>query len=193
MLEKKNWTDSELIEGIRNNNSKVLTSIYKNYFKMVLKYVLNNNGTEQEAKDVFQESILVLYHSVRKEGFELSCQLQTFIFSIAKRLWLKQIRKSDRVVKLENSSVYQEETDVLVELEHYEQKEKEIQQMNAGLISLGEPCKTLLTDFYYKKMGMDEIAEKFGYTNSDNAKNQKYKCLQRLKKIVLKEGEYEKH
>jgi len=30
---------------------------------------------------------------------------------------------------------------------------------------------------------MIEIAADFGYTNSDNAKNQKYKCLMRLKKI----------
>jgi len=32
---------------------------------------------------------------------------------------------------------------------------------------------------------MQEIALSFGYTNADNAKNQKYKCLMRLKKIFF--------
>lgn len=51
--------------------------------------------------------------------------------------------------------------------------------------NLGEPCKTLLKDFYVYKLSMDEISEKFGYTNSDNAKTQKYKCLQRLKRYFF--------
>ena len=54
-----------------------------------------------------------------------------------------------------------------------------------SLEELGEPCATLIKDFYIRKMNMDEISDKFGYTNSDNAKNQKYKCLQRLKRLYF--------
>ena len=50
---------------------------------------------------------------------------------------------------------------------------------------LGEPCKSLLEAFYLKKKSMQEIAGSFGYTNSENAKNQKYKCLMRLKKLFF--------
>ena len=50
---------------------------------------------------------------------------------------------------------------------------------------LGEPCRTLLEDFYIKASSMQDITEKFGYTNADNAKNQKYKCLMRLKKMFF--------
>ena len=50
---------------------------------------------------------------------------------------------------------------------------------------LGEPCKSMITDIYIHDLNMNEISDKFGYTNSDNAKNQKYKCLQRLKKIFF--------
>ena len=57
--------------------------------------------------------------------------------------------------------------------------------MNQSLENLGEPCAALIKDFYVNKLSMDEIAEKFGYTNSDNAKNQKYKCLQRLKRYFF--------
>ena len=57
--------------------------------------------------------------------------------------------------------------------------------MNLALDEIGEPCKTLLKDFYIKNLSMKDIQEKFGYTNTDNAKTQKYKCLQRLKKIFF--------
>ena len=57
--------------------------------------------------------------------------------------------------------------------------------MNNSLIELGEPCSELIKDFYINKLSMEQIAEKFGYTNADNAKTQKYKCLQRLKKYFF--------
>jgi DNA-directed RNA polymerase specialized sigma24 family protein len=57
--------------------------------------------------------------------------------------------------------------------------------MDRALKSLGEPCKSLLEGYYLQKMDMQALAAEFGYTNSDNAKNQKYKCLMRLKKLFF--------
>ena len=66
-----------------------------------------------------------------------------------------------------------------------ESKEKNFQTMDKALHTLGEPCRTIVEDYYLRSLTMDEITDKFGYTNADNAKNQKYKCLQRLKRIFF--------
>ncbi|MBI3482543.1 MAG: sigma-70 family RNA polymerase sigma factor, partial [Bacteroidetes bacterium] len=66
-----------------------------------------------------------------------------------------------------------------------EVKEKNFSAMSTSLDKLGEPCRSILEDYYLRNMTMEEITEKFGYTNSDNTKNQKYKCLQRLKKFFF--------
>ena len=66
-----------------------------------------------------------------------------------------------------------------------EERAREFERMESSLACLGEPCRTIITDFYIADLGMEEIAAKFGYTNADNAKNQKYKCLQRLKKLYF--------
>lgn len=179
---KRQFTDADFLEGLRQDNNETLKALYKKFFTVVLKYVLNNNGSEQEAKDVYQESIIVLYQNARKPGFELNCQLQTYIYSIAKRLWLKQIGKQSHLVKLNDENT-EDEVNVGNEVEEHERREKDFDRMNESLEKLGEPCKSLITDFYLRKLNMEAIAEKFGYTNADNAKNQKYKCLQRLKKI----------
>lgn len=180
-MSKATYTDLEFIEGLRNNQDVVLRALYKKYYNLVLKYVVNNSGNSEAAADIYQETIIVLYENVQKPGFELNCQLQTFIFSIAKRLWLKQLRNNGHTLRLKEDEE-EEVVDVSEEISDHLKKESDIEKMNACMEELGEPCKTLLKDFYVYKLSMEEISEKFGYTNADNAKTQKYKCLQRLKR-----------
>jgi RNA polymerase sigma factor (sigma-70 family) len=174
-------SDNQFLEGLRVGDNEVLEALYKKYYNIVLKLVVSNSGTSDEARDIYQESIIVLYENARKPGFILNCQLQTYIYSVARRLWLKQLKKNSGtyLIREEDESVL---ADVSGDVEHHVKRESEYEKVEKGLESLGEPCATLIRDFYVKKLSMDDIAEKFGYTNADNAKNQKYKCLQRLKK-----------
>jgi len=177
-------TDSQFIHGLRIGNNEVLTALYKKYYNLVLKLVVNNSGTSDAAKDIYQETIIVLFENVKKPQFELNCQLQTYIYSVAKRLWLKQLKKNGHIFLMKEDEDG-EIADVSEDMTLHLQKEKDFEKVNQSLENLGEPCATLIKDFYVNKMSMEEIAEKFGYTNSDNAKNQKYKCLQRLKKYFF--------
>ena len=179
-------TDKEYIEGLRLSDDAVIKAVYKKFYPAVMRMVLQNNGTEQEAKDVFQETVLVLFHHVQKQNFILSCALQTYLYSVAKRLWLKQLKSKNGTLKLDERFYEGDDfADADNEVSVFEERELQLERMQASISQLGEPCKTLLEDFYLRRLGMDEIAEKFGYTNSDNAKNQKYKCLQRLKKLFF--------
>ena len=178
------FTDTEFINGLRTGNEATLKALYKKYYNIVLKIVVNNSGSSEAAQDVYQETIIVLFENAQKPGFVLNCQLQTFIYSIAKRLWLKQLRNNSNLTKLSNGDE-NEIVDVSEEINEHLQKEEALEKMTKSLSELGEPCKTIITDFYLQHLSMDEISEKFGYTNSDNAKTQKYKCLQRLKKYFF--------
>lgn len=190
-MSKASYTDLDFIEGLRQNNDVVLRALYKKFYTPVLKYVVNNSGTSESAADIYQETIIVLYENVQKSGFQLNCQLQTFIYSIARRLWLKQLRNSSHLAKLSGGDD-EEFVDVGGEISEHLQKEANIDKMNQSLESLGEPCRTLLKDFYVYRLSMDDISEKFGYTNADNAKTQKYKCLQRLKRYFFEDHIAEK-
>ncbi len=181
---KLQFTDSQFIDGLRTNSNDVLTALYKKYYNIVLKLIVSNNGTQDEAQDIYQETIIIVFENVKKPTFELNCQLQTYIYSIAKRLWLKQLKKNGKTFLFKENEE-DELTDVTNDLNEHFKKEDDILKMNQSMQLLGEPCNTIITDFYVVKMSMDEIAEKFGYTNSDNAKTQKYKCLQRLKKYFF--------
>lgn len=186
MSKKLNYTkptDNEVILGILNNSSATLKYLYKTHFPMILQLIINNNGSEHDAKDIFQEGVLILHDKVKSGDFELSSKLKTFLYSVCRRLWLKKLNQKSRFSG--NIKDYEDHFQVEQDLEAHEEKDQQFLLMNSALIQLGEPCKTIIEDYYIHNLSMQDICEKFGYTNADNAKTQKYKCLQRLKKLFF--------
>ena len=180
---KAEFSEQVLLKGLAKNDAKAIETIYKNNFNMVQSFVSNNNGTYDDARDIFQEAMIVLYENVKSETFVLTCQIKTYLYSICRRLWLKRLQYANRfTTHVEN---LEETVSVEEDLEHQEKRNADFAIMERALNSLGEPCKSLLEAYYLQKKDMSNIASIFGYTNADNAKNQKYKCLIRLKKLFF--------
>jgi len=182
------YSDIDFINGIKANDETIIKALYHQYFKMIRHFVITNNGNEFDAKDVYHETLLALIQIIQKGNFTLTSSLSTFIYAIGKRIWLKKISKNKSTSLKEDlyHSAFEGISDEMNEfLNQYEQEEYHLQKMHLALQSLGNPCYQLLKEFYFNRLSMEEIAEKLGYNNSDVAKNQKYKCLQRLKKIFF--------
>ena len=180
---KAEINEQDLLLGLAKSDKKAVETIYKENYNMVQTLIIRNNGSSEDAKDIFQEAMIVLYEKVRSGTFELNCQIKTYVFSVCRRLWLKRLQQVNR---------YTTEVDgiqdvILVEeeMEAHERRNTEFQLMEKSIKNLGEPCKSLLEAYYLQQKTMQEIASNFGYTNADNAKNQKYKCLMRLKKLFF--------
>ena len=175
------YNEQKLLEGLALNDRKAIETIYKQHYNMVQTLILNNNGSPDDARDIFQEAMIVLYEKVKTGGFELNCLLKTYLYSVCRRLWLKRLSQQQRISP--EVDKLEETVPVENELEAHQERNDDFLVMEKSMQNLGEPCKSLLEAYYLKKQSMVEIAEKFGYTNADNAKNQKYKCLMRLKKL----------
>jgi RNA polymerase sigma factor (sigma-70 family) len=175
--------EQALLKGLAANDRKAIETIYRVHYSMIQTLVINNNGTSDDARDVFQEAVIVLYEKAKSGSFELHARLKTYIYEVSRRLWLNKLMISRRFSgDLANTpETIATEEDVRM----YEYRTQDFELMERALQHLGEPCKELLESYYLKKKNMSEIAREFGYTNADNAKNQKYKCLMRLKKIFF--------
>lgn len=180
---KAEFNEQQLLKGLAINDARAIETIYKNNFSMVQGFILNNNGSYDDARDIFQEAMIVLYENVKTDSFVLTCQIKTYVYSICRRLWLKRLQQMSRFSGQVES--LEETVPVEEDLEIQERRNADFAIMERAMGSLGEPCKSLLEAYYLQKKGMTEIAETFGYTNADNAKNQKYKCLVRLKKLFF--------
>ena len=173
--------EQKLLEGLAVNDRIAIETIYKHHFAMIQTLVTANSGGSDDARDIFQEAMIVLYEKVRSGQFELNCQIKTYLYSVCRRLWLKRLSQMQRMTPEVNH--LDETVSVEEDLESHQQKNRDFQTMERCLNNLGEPCRSLLEAYYLQKRSMMDIAESFGYTNADNAKNQKYKCLMRLKKL----------
>ena len=175
--------EQELLKALAANDNTVIEAIYKDNYPAIQLFVLSNNGSADDAMDLFQEAMILLYEKAVSGELELNCKLKTYLYSVCRRLWLKRLQQMKRngtpVETLEDLVPVEED------LEEQERKNEAFHQMDQALTQLGEPCKSLLEAYYIHRKHMNEIADEFGYTNSDNAKNQKYKCLMRLKKIFF--------
>ncbi|WP_239016404.1 RNA polymerase sigma factor [Sphingobacterium corticibacter] len=181
----KEIDDLSLLKGIANRDNRVILQLYKLHYPYVERMILNNNGSKDQAKDVFQEAVMVLYDKVTGQGFVLESKLKTFLYAVSRRLWLKQLgKKSNNHYSIEQDG-FEESPDLSEDLQMHEDQERQFEKMESALQVLGEPCQSILTDFYLRNKSMQDICEKFGYTNTDNTKTQKYKCLQRLKKLFF--------
>jgi len=177
-------TDNKIIEGILAGDEMALRVLYKLYYTVIYKFIVNNQGNEDDAKDIYQEGIIIVHNNILNGVFKQESGLKTYLYSVCRRLWLTELKSRAKVY----SKVYDSADVVNIPNEEVEEAafdSVQFKRLEKSLEHLGEPCRTIIYDFYILHRSMQDIAEKMNYTNTDNAKTQKYKCLQRLKKIFF--------
>ena len=167
-------SEPELFERIKGGDEKALEFLYKKYYRMMTKLVISNSGSEDEAKDIFQDALVVFWQKARSGKLVMTAKISTYIYSVCQNLWRKEL---DRKKRLSN-----EERDIAVRMD-FESPERE-KIIAACLDQIGETCKKVLTYYYFEEMSMQEIADKLGFANTDTAKTKKYKCKQKLDEII---------
>ena len=166
--------EQEIFEKICRGEEKALEELYKKYYRMMTKLVITNSGTEDEAKDIYQEALVVFWQKARSGTFVLTSKISTYLYSVCLNLWRKELDKKSRLShEQKDSPVYQDQES--------EERSRIIRQC---IDQLGETCKKVLMYFYYDRMSMAEIAERIGFANTDTAKTKKYKCKKKLDEVI---------
>lgn len=177
-------TERELLEKLSVKDRATVERIYRQHNRIMTAWIVKRGGDEQDAVDICQEAMIVLYEKSQSESFSLSCKVGTYLFAVSKNLWYKKMQQ--RPVALRDWSEGLEEQiedDHEADIKAHEERELHYKQLDSALEMLGAPCNEILKAYYYGNKSMQQIADDFNYTNADNAKNQKYKCLARLKKL----------
>ncbi len=170
------YSDAFLLPLISRADSKAFNYLYKKHFNMIRNLVEKNSGTADDASDLFQEVLIIIYEKVLDNRLQLTCSLKTYIYSIARNKWLNKLKAQKRYTSFNNFESF-------ISIEEETESAPTINLDNL-LNEIGEACRKLLILFYYKKRSMQEICKELNYSNADSVKNQKYKCMQRLKKMA---------
>lgn len=186
--EKEKERDAHFLEGIAKGDSLIIRQVYKQYFNSITQYVLNNSGSIDDAKDVFQDAIMVIYEKLQQPDFKLEYGLHTYLFTVARNTWLKKLRKkSDKGVPLpDNLELIAE--DSFEEEILWREKERLYREKFA---QLGEGCQKVI-NFFLAGVSMEEIAKRMGFASAGYAKKRKYKCKNQLLKLIQKDQKFQK-
>lgn len=172
--------DLEIIENIRSGQrNKAIKLLYRNY-PAIQSNICKSGGTREEAEEVFTDALLLLIEKVSNPKFELTSKLSTYLYGIARFIWLNELKKTNRKQELEWS-----DTLILVaeDLDYDSKLEDELKLLEIVISQVSAKCRDIFERFYFKKESMQKIAESLGFSSVNSAKTQKYKCLE--KAIVL--------
>lgn len=178
--------NEKIINGIIAGNTKIINEMYEFEFPKVVQLVIKNSGNIDAAKDVFQDAIVVLIEKVYANKLDLACTVSTYLYSICRFLWMDQLRQNKREMTISDTYSYLK-ADITVA--GFDNTPDIYENVYTAIESLGDPCKQLLESYYYKNQSWDKIASLLGYASAASARNQKYKCLERIRKALNVEVE----
>lgn len=178
MSETASSKEREMLDRIQAGDRETLFGIYKSQYSMIRSYVIKNNGSEEDAEDLLQDALIVLWQKVQQGNFVLSSKLSTFMMAICKNLWLKRLGKLQKMEGEDKILPYLHVcADSFSELSDFKHLQKTLDE-------IGDTCKQLLTLFYFDGNDMEQIAKKMQFANADTAKAKKYQCFKKLETLI---------
>jgi RNA polymerase sigma factor (sigma-70 family) len=181
--------DQKYIDGLANNNSAIIQSIYKQFVPKVVYYIKTNSGDEDKAQDVIQEVMITIYNQTKTKGLQLTCPFDAYFFLLCKRRWLNEIKKSlNKEVTIDDDNVYKDEStaEMANQTEIFEEKQSLFDEM---FQKLGEKCQELLKTSFMTKT-MEEVAEKLHVTYA-YARKKKSLCTGQLTQMIQESNRYQ--
>lgn len=169
-------SDNEIIEGIASNNNSVLRFVYKEMYPFVESYVIQHGGTSDQAQDVFQEALIVIFRKISAEKLSLQCKFSTYLYAICKRIWIQERKKEylrtnklNEISSLAEAAIHygQETIDEAREL-----FEKHFRKISAD-------CQKIL-QMYFNGLTIEEIRDVMEFNTLHNAIDKKYRCKKKL-------------
>jgi RNA polymerase sigma factor (sigma-70 family) len=179
-------SDTNLLEQLKREDNASFELLYKFYFTSIFNFVENNYGSKEDAEDVFQESIIILLQKIREQNFILTSSLKTYLYAIAKNIWLKKLR-DNKIITVSDFEKYHLTSEVFP-TEFIAEKTNE-EKVEHWLTKITANCQRILKAIFFYKEPMDNVMKKMGWKNKHTAANQQYKCIQQVKKQRNKEKE----
>ncbi len=186
----KRFADEDIIQGLRKRDNQVIQYIYTENFGKVRQMIITNSGSEDDAEDVFQEALIILFKRLRDENnFELSSSFSTYIYSINRLIWLKRLRDSR---KMEVTELNREMEDYLEFEEPPPVMDKDLRlavyQRNLKLIP--EDCQKILS-LTAQDISAKDIAEKLGFRSDTYVRKRRHFCKEFLVNRIKEDADYQ--
>jgi RNA polymerase sigma factor (sigma-70 family) len=178
----KKYSDSDIIDGIRRQDNKILSYLYDAYYEVVRDHLRKNSGSDDDVYDVLQETVVILYKQVTGERLTLTSDLRGYFFGIARNVWNTQLRYQSRMTSFDIDPADMAETEDITDatLERI---------VSRSFALLKEDCQMILR-LFSEDCSYEEISRRMGLKNESYARRKKYLCKEALMEIIKTDPEY---
>lgn len=180
-------TSERILKGIIDNDHEVMQYIYKKYFESIKDFVIRHGGTKDDAWDIFQDGIIVIYEQLKNKELKLKNTFHTYFYTICKYTWLKVLREKDKryYQQIEVSKEYEQINlhEYHTEIDELIEKEKRVKLYNANFLKLSKECQKLLK-LVASGHSVQKIAESFNYKSVGFAYKKSRICKERLTRYI---------
>ena len=185
MRAQEQYTDAELIAAISAGSelNDAIRYIYRQYSQATSSFIMQHGGSEQDADDIFQETVVAFIEVVQKGKYRMEASVKTFLNSIARNYWFNEIKKRDRS-GLRDKQFEQSRDKNEADVSHHITEMERKRQLRDLVDQLGDSCRKVLLLFYYENLSMKEMVDHLPYDNEQVVRNKKYKCLQALTGLI---------
>ena len=181
----KRYSDTNIIEGVRNQDDKILNWLYDNYLQSVKKYVISNNGSSDDVSDVFQDAIIILYKQITEESLNLTTDLKGYFFGIARNVWSSQLRKKQKNVEIETDFADEEQND--------DAGDPILERIVSRAFQKLKHDQQEVLNSYSEGLSYEDIAIKMNFKNETYARRKKYLAKEALLEILKEDPEYQEY
>ncbi|MDF1570023.1 MAG: sigma-70 family RNA polymerase sigma factor [Bacteroidales bacterium] len=168
--------DHKIIQGIAAHDNSTLKEVYQEMLPYVEAYVIHHGGTTDQARDLFQEAMIIIYRKIEAGNLELHCKFSTYLYAVCKRLWIQDRKKHFlRANKLKEISAVSEPETPYGREDMDEARELFEKHFNA----LGPDCQLILS-MHFNGLTIEEIRKAMGISTVHHASDKKYRCKKKL-------------
>jgi RNA polymerase sigma factor (sigma-70 family) len=180
-------TQPDYLSIVRSGDPAGLRTLYQEFLPRIANHIMNKGGSLEDAKDVFQDAIIVLYEKARQPDFKLTSGFYTFLFGVCRNIWGNRLQKKSRTeVTIPEDAKYKSDTDT--EAMIYQAEENRL--FWDAFKKLGEDCQRLMR-LFFEKTKMDEITSLMGYGSVNYTKKRKFVCKEQLVRFVKEDERFE--
>jgi RNA polymerase sigma factor (sigma-70 family) len=178
-LDRGNFTSNEvLVEALRRGEPKAYEEIYHHSLPSISNLVCLNSGQEEDAEDLLQEALIIIFRKLQQPTFVLTCNIKTYLYSICRNKWLYHLAKrSSALKKLKDFHDFEEIPDDVAG----EQQDLRDKQLQEAFTRLDEKCQQILIKYYFYNQSLEDIAKSLENYNVNAVKVKKFRCIQKLK------------
>jgi RNA polymerase sigma factor (sigma-70 family) len=181
------YTTHEISVGIKERDSVVLDFIYEKYFYQISAFIKKNSGSDEDAQDVYQDAILVIYQKLAKENLIIDSSFNTYLYSVCRLIWLKKLEKR----KNEKTFFADSENFINIdgEIEDWYELNERYQLYQEHFKKLSFNCQKIL-ELFLARIPLKEIARILGLKSEVYVKKRKYNCKERLVENIKKDPKF---